>query len=54
MTVVREVVDVVGLGDSSGYAYAQCVRFGDLVFVAGQTGIDEHYRRVREVVWCHE
>lgn len=39
----KQIIKVPGLGDSTGFAYEQCVRVGDMVFVAGQTGVDESY-----------
>jgi len=44
----RTTVDVPGLGDSTPYAYAQCVTAGDFIFVAGQTGVDKDYNVVSE------
>jgi 2-iminobutanoate/2-iminopropanoate deaminase len=46
--IKKELIEVPGLGDSSGYAYAQCAVAGDFVFVAGQTGVDENYNVVSE------
>lgn len=42
----KKHVEVPGLGDSSVYAYAQCITAGNLVFLAGQTGVDEDYKVV--------
>ena len=42
----KRIVPVPGLADATPNAYAQCVVAGDLVFVAGQTGVDESYRLV--------
>ncbi len=42
----KTTVDVPGLGDSRGHSYAQCVTAGNLVFVAGQTGVDANYNVV--------
>lgn len=39
----KEIIKVPGLGDSTGYAYEQCIRVGNLVYVAGQTGVDKNY-----------
>jgi len=36
------------LADSTAFGYEQCVRVGNLVFVAGQTGVDERYNVVSE------
>lgn len=44
----RQVIDVPGLGDSTGYGYHQCIRTGDFVYVAGQVGIDKNYKVVSE------
>ena len=44
----RQIIDVPGLADSTGYGYQQCIRVGDLVYVAGQVGVDEHYNVVSE------
>jgi enamine deaminase RidA (YjgF/YER057c/UK114 family) len=43
MSTTRSIVPVPGLGDSRGFGYEQCARLGNLVFVAGQTGVDENY-----------
>ena len=37
----KEVVDVPELEESRGRSYEQCIRVGDRVFVAGQTGATE-------------
>ncbi len=37
--VVKQVVAVAGLEDSSEYGYSQCVRVGSMVFLAGQCGL---------------
>jgi len=42
----KTVVPVPGIADSASRGYVQCIRAGDLVFVAGQTGVDENYRAV--------
>ena len=41
MEAVQRVVDVPGLADSRQWGYAQVVVAGDLIFVAGQAGVDE-------------
>jgi 2-iminobutanoate/2-iminopropanoate deaminase len=41
-----KVVDVPGLFDSRPLGYEQCVMSGDLVFVAGQGGVDEQLQLV--------
>lgn len=42
----KEVIDVPELGDSTHWSYNQCIRTGDRVSVAGQTGVDEQYNPV--------
>jgi len=42
----KEVIDVPELGDSTHWSYEQCIRVGDEVSVAGQTGVDEEYNPV--------
>ncbi len=42
----KRVVPVPGVADSSSRGYVQCVRAGNFVFVAGQTGVDENYKAV--------
>jgi enamine deaminase RidA (YjgF/YER057c/UK114 family) len=44
----RTVVEVPGLPDSTGKGYTQCVVAGDFIFVAGQTGVDEHYNVISD------
>jgi enamine deaminase RidA (YjgF/YER057c/UK114 family) len=44
--VQKEIVEVPGLAETAGVGFAQCVRAGDFVFVAGQTGIDENWQVV--------
>ncbi|HEY1854872.1 MAG TPA: RidA family protein [Solirubrobacterales bacterium] len=39
----KTVVDVPGVADSTQYGFVQCVTAGDLVFPAGQTGINEDF-----------
>lgn len=38
-----EIIEVPELADSSRYGYAQCVRHGGVVYVAGQTGVDTSF-----------
>ena len=45
---VRQAVKVAGLADSAPYGYEQCIRVGDLVYVAGQVGVDDKYQVVSE------
>lgn len=40
MSVSKQVVDVPGLFDSRPLGYRQCIAAGNLIFVAGQTGVD--------------
>ena len=42
----KEVVDVPELGDSTRWSYEQCIRTGNWVSVAGQTGVNEEYSPV--------
>lgn len=42
----KEVIKVPELGDSTHWSYEQCIRTGDWVSVAGQTGVDEQYNPV--------
>ena len=42
----KRVVEVPGLFDSRPRGYAQCVVAGNLVFVAGQVGVDERFQIV--------
>jgi enamine deaminase RidA (YjgF/YER057c/UK114 family) len=46
MTAVRQIVAVPGLFDSRPFGYVQCVTVGELVFVAGQGGLDERVQLV--------
>jgi 2-iminobutanoate/2-iminopropanoate deaminase len=46
MTMEKQIVDVPGLFDSRPLGYVQCVTAGNLVFVAGQAGLDEHLQVV--------
>ena len=46
MAAGRQVVDVAGLFDSRPLGYVQCVAAGDLVFVAGQAGLDKQFQIV--------
>lgn len=46
MTNTKQVVEVSGLFDARPLGYVQCVTGGDLVFVAGQGGLDERLRLV--------
>jgi enamine deaminase RidA (YjgF/YER057c/UK114 family) len=46
MTTEKRVVDVPGLFDSRPLGYVQCATVGDLVFVAGQGGLDERLQIV--------
>ena len=41
VTEIRRVVDVAGLPATRSLAYANVVIAGDLIFVAGQAGVDE-------------
>ena len=45
---VRQTIKVAGLADSAGYGYEQCIRVGDLVYVAGQVGVDDKYNIVSD------
>lgn len=45
---MRTAIKTPGLGDSTAYGYEQCIRVGNLVFVAGQAGVDETYKVVSE------
>ena len=45
---VRKPIKVASLADSAPYGYEQCIRVGDLVYVAGQVGVDEKYNVVSE------
>jgi 2-iminobutanoate/2-iminopropanoate deaminase len=42
----KEIIETPGLAETAGVGFAQCVRAGDFVFVAGQTGIDEEWQVV--------
>ena len=42
----KRIVEVSGLFDSRPLGYAQCVTAGNLVFVAGQAGLDERLQVV--------
>lgn len=42
----KEVIDVPELGDSTLWSYEQCIRTGDWVSIAGQTGVDREYEPV--------
>lgn len=42
----KQIVEVPGVFDSRPLGYAQCVTIGDLVFVAGQGGMDEQMQLV--------
>lgn len=42
MATPQRVVDVAGLSNSRQWGYAHVVVAGDLIFVAGQAGQDEH------------
>ncbi len=44
----RRSVKAAGLADSAPYGYEQCIRVGDLVYVAGQVGVDDKYNVVSE------
>ncbi|MGI8857873.1 MAG: RidA family protein [Thermomicrobiales bacterium] len=46
MTEENQIVDVPGLFDSRPLGYVQCVTAGNLVFVAGQAGLDERLQIV--------
>ncbi|HET8630505.1 MAG TPA: RidA family protein [Thermomicrobiales bacterium] len=46
MAAEKQIVDVPGLFDARALGYVQCVVAGDLVFVAGQGGLDERARLV--------
>ena len=40
---IKEIVPVPELEDSAQFGYSQCVRAGNLVFLAGQCGLgDDH------------
>ncbi|HEY5609445.1 MAG TPA: RidA family protein [Alphaproteobacteria bacterium] len=45
---VRRPIKVDGLADSAPYGYEQCIRVGDLVYVAGQVGVDDKYKVVSD------
>src|SRR5579875_1290 len=42
----KQIIDVQGLFDARPLGYVQCVTVGNLVFVAGQAGLDEHVQLV--------
>lgn len=42
----KQIVDVSGLFDARQVGYAQCIRAGPLVFIAGQAGLDERFQIV--------
>jgi enamine deaminase RidA (YjgF/YER057c/UK114 family) len=44
----KEVIEVPELGDSTHWSYHQCIRTGDEVSVAGQTGVNEQYEPVSD------
>ncbi len=46
MTAEKQIVDVPGLFDSRPLGFDQCITVGDLVFVAGQGGLDERVQLV--------
>ncbi len=46
MTAEKQIIDVPSPFDSRPRGYVQCVTAGDLVFVAGQNGVDEHVQLV--------
>lgn len=46
MTSEKQIVDVPGLFDSRPLGFVQCVTAGNLVFVAGQAGLDERAQLV--------
>lgn len=46
MTVEKQTVDVPGLFDSRPLGYIQCITAGNLVFIAGQGGLDERVQLV--------
>lgn len=46
MSTQKQIVDVRGLFDSRPRGYVQCATVGDLVFVAGQGGLDEYVQLV--------
>lgn len=41
MATEKQILDVPGLFDARPLGFVQCVTAGNLVFVAGQTGLDE-------------
>jgi 2-iminobutanoate/2-iminopropanoate deaminase len=43
---ITRFIDVPALGDPRRFGYAHAVRYGGLVFVAGQMGIDTDYQVV--------
>jgi len=43
---IKEIVPVPALEDSSQFGYSQCVRAGNLVFLAGQCGLGEDHEIV--------
>ena len=42
----KKVIEVPELADSRHWSYEQCIRIGDRIEVAGQTGVDENYNVV--------
>jgi 2-iminobutanoate/2-iminopropanoate deaminase len=46
MPTHKQIVDVPGLFDARPLGYVQCITVGDLVFVAGQGGLDERVQLV--------
>jgi enamine deaminase RidA (YjgF/YER057c/UK114 family) len=41
MMAQKQIIDVPGLFDSRRFGYEQCIVVGDVVYVAGQGGVDE-------------
>jgi enamine deaminase RidA (YjgF/YER057c/UK114 family) len=46
MTFETQIVDVPGLFDSRPLGFVHCITTGNLVFVAGQSGLDENLQIV--------
>lgn len=48
MTSKKQIIEVPGLFDSRPLGFVQCVTVGGMIFVAGQTGLDEHGQMASE------
>jgi enamine deaminase RidA (YjgF/YER057c/UK114 family) len=42
----KQIIDVPGLFDSRRFGYEQCIVVGDVIYVAGQGGVDEQAQLV--------